>query len=44
VVREQLEGATPAVVGDLPAWEPQCAENCCQMGTRPGRPVPARGE
>jgi len=35
VVREQLEGATPAVVGDLPAWEPVCAENCCLMPERP---------
>ncbi|NCD17509.1 MAG: ferrochelatase [Actinobacteria bacterium] len=35
VVKERMGLVEPAVVGDLPAWEPVCAENCCLMPQRP---------
>ena len=35
VVKERMGLVKPAVVGDLPAWEPVCAENCCLMPRRP---------
>lgn len=34
VVKERMGLVEPAVVGDLPAWEPVCAEDCCLMPRR----------
>ena len=36
VVKERMGLVEPAVVGELPTWEPVCAENCCLMPRRPG--------
>ena len=36
VVKERMGLAEPVVAGDLPAWGPVCAENCCLMPRRPG--------
>ena len=35
VVKERMGLVEPTVVGDLPPWEPVCAENCCLMPRRP---------
>ena len=36
VVKERMGLVEPGVVGDLPAWEPVCPENCCLMPRHPG--------
>ena len=36
VVKERMGLVEPVVAGDLPAWGPVCAENCCLMPRRPG--------
>ena len=47
VVKERMGLVEPIVVGDLPPWEPVCAENCCLMPRRPaghGSPAGHGGE
>ncbi|HMO66817.1 MAG TPA: ferrochelatase, partial [Verrucomicrobiota bacterium] len=36
VVKERMGLVEPAVVGDLPPWQPVCADDCCLMPRRTG--------